>query len=647
MSDVELKNNDKKQIDSSLKMKIQLSVIEDLGIKLYSRLSSVISELVANAWDAEAAKVEINLPLDPISETSIITIEDFGEGMTLEELKYKYLVVGRKRRNEEKTDVTKKLHRAIMGRKGIGKLAGFGVADVVSISTVKDNLECKIIMNKNDIIEDAMKTGEYLPKIEYLNKTVDKQNGTIVTLSNIRRPKSIDSNQLRKDISKHFSVIDEKFSVSVNGSAITKADKLGKDNMEFKWEYNDESISEEHKEWKVSGWIGSTEGTLSEEDRGIVIMAHGKLLQSSTMFGLRTGNKYSYAYMTGLLNAEFMDADEDLIATDRQSLIWESPQGEALSKWGKDQVTKFADLRASQIKVKREKAIREDCTINSWLTMLTSPERKVADIVIESITSKETLDPERQKQLMYFVKDYFEYKSFSIMLSELKDTDNIDTILQIFEEWYVIEAREVLRIAQGRLKTLSHFKDLIDSNAREKPDLHDFLVKSPWIIDPSWTVAFNEKRFTTMLRSECKQKIVVDSNKQIDLVCIGTGDTIHVIEFKRPNVKITTDELNQVFEYVSFIKNQLGKNSPRSGRDYSSVAGYLICGRRPTDNVTRDLAMTFEGNRIHIYTYEDLIHNAETLMNDFSNKISEFEERDKTRKEIFGVGLAFDGKGAD
>ena len=42
-----------------LEMNIDLTVIEYLGIKLYSKLPQVLAEMVANAWDANASKVEI------------------------------------------------------------------------------------------------------------------------------------------------------------------------------------------------------------------------------------------------------------------------------------------------------------------------------------------------------------------------------------------------------------------------------------------------------------------------------------------------------------------------------------------------------------------------------------------------------------
>jgi hypothetical protein len=620
---------------SELKMKIQLSVIEDLGIKLYSRLSSVLSELVANAWDAEAKLVEISVPEGAVDQDkTVITVTDYGTGMTKDELRDKYLMVGRKRRIEESSEVSPKLGRRIMGRKGIGKLAGFGVANIVTLRTTKGGLGSEIVMNKEDIVKDAQTKGEYLPKISYLERPTKNKDGTTVILSNIQRPGIINIDTLRRSLATHFSVIGKEFSVKINGIPITKADKIGPDDMEFLWKI-DESISKDHPDWKVTGWIGSGNLPLDEDDRGIVIMARGKLLQAATMFGIKVANRYSFAYIAGFLNAEFMDQTEDLIATDRQNLIWDSLQGEALKKWGEQKVSEFADFRASEIKNQREKAIREDSDIKQWLSNLTEPERKVADKIITTITSKETIDSERQKQLMYFVKDYFDYRAFYILLESLEETDDASLVLKVFEEWYVIEAREILRVAKGRLKTLNLFKKMIDQNAPEKPDIHEFLSKSPWIIDPSWTIAFDEKRYTTILKTEFKKKIEAEENRQIDLVCIGTGDTVHIIELKRPDVKITKEELIQIFDYVTFIKEQLGSDPGKSGHKYSSASGYLICGKRPEDASVKELEDTFKPKRIHIYTYQDLIVNAEALMKDYTDKIEEYEKKDTIRRSIF------------
>ncbi|MFC7137991.1 ATP-binding protein [Halobaculum litoreum] len=131
--------------EQNLAMRFDLNVLKHLGLRMYTSLPAVISEYVANAWDAWATEVKIRIPQDEsMSPDYQITIQDNGRGMTKQEINDEFLVVGRNRRVDEDKDYVEKdgHQRKVMGRKGIGKLAGFGVADVVRIRTVKDGRSC-------------------------------------------------------------------------------------------------------------------------------------------------------------------------------------------------------------------------------------------------------------------------------------------------------------------------------------------------------------------------------------------------------------------------------------------------------------------------------------------------------------------------
>jgi len=106
-----------------------------------------IAELISNAWDADAKKVEVKLPLDESWSASnpnqIIEVSDDGNGMTWEMVREAYLDVGRDRREAEKTDRSPG-GRLLQGRKGVGKLAGFGIADIVELQTVHKDPDPKL-----------------------------------------------------------------------------------------------------------------------------------------------------------------------------------------------------------------------------------------------------------------------------------------------------------------------------------------------------------------------------------------------------------------------------------------------------------------------------------------------------------------------
>ena len=42
-------------------MSISMNVLNHLGIGLYSNIPAVLSEIVANAWDADASEVQVDI----------------------------------------------------------------------------------------------------------------------------------------------------------------------------------------------------------------------------------------------------------------------------------------------------------------------------------------------------------------------------------------------------------------------------------------------------------------------------------------------------------------------------------------------------------------------------------------------------------
>ena len=77
-------------------MSLSLNVLNHLGLNLYSNTPAVLSEVIANAWDADATEVKIDFNL----EEKTITVSDDGHGMDLDDINDKYLLVGYRKRDE-------------------------------------------------------------------------------------------------------------------------------------------------------------------------------------------------------------------------------------------------------------------------------------------------------------------------------------------------------------------------------------------------------------------------------------------------------------------------------------------------------------------------------------------------------------------
>ena len=152
--------------DHKYSMTLSLNVLKHLGFGLYSNVPAVLSEAVANAWDADAEHVVIQID----SQDRKITILDDGHGMSIDDANRKYLDVGYERRKAPGGSRTPNFKRSVMGRKGIGKLSLFSIARTVEIQSVHGDDHHGFIMDANDI-QEAINLG-----VAYHPREVEPEN---------------------------------------------------------------------------------------------------------------------------------------------------------------------------------------------------------------------------------------------------------------------------------------------------------------------------------------------------------------------------------------------------------------------------------------------------------------------------------------
>lgn len=103
-----------------------------LGKGMYSNLWAALSELIANGIDAHAENVYVYIDMSN-KQHSTIEILDDGDGMSLDEIRDKYVVIGNNKRNNA-SDANN-----LMGRKGVGKLAALFLTKKFEFLTGKLN----------------------------------------------------------------------------------------------------------------------------------------------------------------------------------------------------------------------------------------------------------------------------------------------------------------------------------------------------------------------------------------------------------------------------------------------------------------------------------------------------------------------------
>lgn len=615
---MQIDRNPKREEAPKLEMTFDINILEHLGLRMYTSLPAVVAEFVANSWDAGAQVVNVTVPQDAaITPNYIVTIEDNGCGMTVDEVNKKFLVVGRARRLEENTDITKVggQERKIMGSKGIGKLAGFGVAGCVGMITTRNRYSVKFIMDYDAMRKAATEAKEqgrkvvYMPTVEAWGAS-DKPDGTIVELTSLKRVFVPDLDIMRRHLARRFSVLglQHQFSVYVNGQEILPADRQLQTKCENIWTIDE--LVKEGKPWRVTGWIGSMprHDTLTDEfERGIVIMARGKMIQTPTTFELGgrgfTG-MVGTAYLVGELHAEFLDEDTDEIATHRASIIWESEKGQALRDWGYEKIKSICSEWVDKRSEAKLQQIVEEPLYKERIAKLPSMERGVIDGFLKKLAAKEDTSPETVKDVAEFMAIGAEYKGFLELVKVIEESapEKPQVIIKFLREWEILDAVEMARIVEGRLQAINKFQQLIDSKAKEKPDVHDFLVDNPWLLDPTWNYIDDETRYSELLKKEFPDQTAPLEDRRIDFLCLGYGNVLNVIEIKRPILKMNVKHLRQLQDYIVFIHGRMGSGS----RSYDCVLGYLIGGSVAEDRETRVIKDQWRTLGMYVYTYEEL-----------------------------------------
>lgn len=122
--------------DRKLEFRPRARIIRTIGDQLISGPEAAVIELVKNAYDADASYVSVKFfpPLE--AGAGRIVIRDDGHGMTLSDIRDKWMEPATASKVGDRVSAIKK--RAVMGSKGIGRFASAKLGAKMALSTVSD-----------------------------------------------------------------------------------------------------------------------------------------------------------------------------------------------------------------------------------------------------------------------------------------------------------------------------------------------------------------------------------------------------------------------------------------------------------------------------------------------------------------------------
>ena len=540
------------------KMKVLGRMLEHLGTQMYKRRDTALAELVANAWDAGANEVTLTIPTtgyDP--STSEITISDNGVGMSEGQVESEYLVVGRNRRSDGSD---RPVNRKVMGRKGIGKLAGFGIAHTIRVDTTRGGVTTSFTMKIADLklgandIQDVIIEGT-------VDDTVESVDGTTVRLTGLKQVTRPDVDALIQSLGRRFSrVVHGEMAIKVNGAMVAEPP------IDFEQRVPEEEWLEAVVDGHTVRYFYGFSKTVLKASllQGFTLYANGKTAQAPPFFfnvETTASGQHGTRYMYGAVEVDYLDAgiddESDLISTDRQEMDWEVLEVQPLLKWGAELTRKALRDWVGRKEKTTEKSVLENEDLKRRIARLDGPSQKELMKAVRTLGRSGT-DPDKLLELAGSLVAAFEYRHFHDVATKIEatnDPEELATLLEHLTEWKVLESRAILEVVRGRLQIIDKFHSMLVNDAPETApqkgmeNLHDLIADYPWLLNPRWQVLYEEKTITKQLREWGSKDIDKAYRQRYDFLALEGPNQLLVIEIKRSGHKVILDDLQRLQQY--------------------------------------------------------------------------------------------------
>lgn len=522
-----------------------------------------LTELVANAWDAGASKVDLILPADL---QGTLTVTDDGHGMSPEQFKKRWMTLRYDRLKHQGANVEfppghAKRPRRAYGRNGVGRHGLLCFADEYKVETWRDGLLATFIVGT-----DAGPSPFVLRDEKHAKRS---GSGTHLTVQVVR--KLPNAEEILTVLAARF-VHDPAFAISVNGKS------LDFDEIDGKVSEQTLQIGSDRSATVIV--IDSTKLNHSSVHQGIAFWVQRRLVGSPSWaigqvanFDGRTRFARRYKVIIDTQGFE-SDVEADWMAFRATDMVRE------LYRKTAEHIGKVAqDLAAEIVEESSADALIQN---RNELSSLGQGARiEVAEFTKAIAQAHPTISPEFLATAVKAVINLEKTKSGAALLQKLSEfpADDVDGLDRLLSEWTVKDALRVLDEIDARLSVIETIRRLADDpKTDELHTLHPLVLRSRWLFGPEFESPEYCSNVTlqtvakTLFKSHDAQ--FINERNRPDIVvlpdktsCQITGiesfdpkdptltqmQNILLIELKRGGFELTRDEVNQADNYVQDI----------------------------------------------------------------------------------------------
>jgi hypothetical protein len=530
-------------------IKVSPRILDHLGVSAYNSLRKCLAELAANSYDADATEVRISVP-DVVDDSAVIDIGDDGTGMSAREIDENYLFIARDRRIDGQRSAGDRL---LIGSKGIGKFAGFGISPRMQITTWKGGVQSLLTLDRGDfdnLTNIASKT------IPITTSPTERAHGTKVRLCDLSRELQLpNTDALRRHL---YKVLPQKpgFRIFVNEIECTAEDVKGENHP----------ISE-----TIEG-VGAVTGfyivaTTRQQTPGLAIRVRGRVVTEANLFGIDT---YSHGFFTserivGEISADFLDPEtakdgsKSLISTSRDRLLEDSPTVRSVEAWARD----FLDKVIQGIDVKEQTRRTNDILsrpgLRERVDRMPPHVRGTAKKVVAAVIGKlRNTSDEEAAELIDWILRYYE----SSVLRELMraiiaaDVSDAQKLAELVQEWGLKQVGSVAELIRTQIEIIQKLEELTLSDKSKEIQLHKLIESNLWLVREGLELWSSDKPLKTLLEGRLAQVYKGREDIRPDLVCRSRdgGCRAVVLEFKKPKEVIKMEHVTQALEYEGLIR---------------------------------------------------------------------------------------------
>lgn len=421
--------------------------------------------------------------------------------------------------------------------------------------------------------------------------TFQPEPGTTIRLTSFLSKRVPDSETFHRQLATRFALAADDFKIHLRDTKLTPPEDSDVEQFKVpvvedtRVDVADRPVkTEDGQSFDVTGWLAlARESYKNEELAGVRIYARGKIVATTRDFEQPagfTGEFMMRSYLVGEVHADWLDEDtgEDLIRTDRQSILWDSERGQGLRAWGATLIKEIAAVSAKPRRERSSKTFMELAKIEERARAQYGDD-EVVRVAVELgktigafAADDEFSDPDYIDGLATVILSVAPHQALVYAFQEISNQKDatIEDLLPIFRKARIAEMASYGQIASERVQSIKELQAAINKPDVIESDLQGLIAAAPWLIRPDWSLITQNQslkvfrdQFTQFWNKQHDEEIEVAisyEKKRPDFTLIHHGRQLHIVEIKCPGHNFDGDDYARLENYALAFDEFFDKN---------------------------------------------------------------------------------------